>query len=92
MIAFVKSFSRLVAKQNIRANCISPGNVFIEDGLWDRKMKENPNKAKSYLEKNVPLNCFVDVKDIVQAILFLENSQTVTGANFVIDAGQTIGY
>ena len=52
-LSFIESLnspSRIVAKQNIRANCLFPGNVVVEGGLWNRKMQEPPTKIKMYLE------------------------------------------
>ena len=55
-------------------------------------MNESSESTLSYIKNKVPMNCFVDVKDIVQAIFFLENAQTVTGSNLIVDAGQTTCY
>jgi 3-oxoacyl-[acyl-carrier protein] reductase len=89
LLTYMKSLSRHCAQDNIRVNCISPGNVFIEGGLWDNKLKENERSVKNYIKENVPMNTFVNGEDIAKTVLFLENNSSITGENIVVDAGQT---
>ena len=88
LLTYMKSLSRYCAKDQIRVNCISPGNVLIENGLWDRKLKENEQAIRSYIEKNVPLNTFVSGLEIAETVLFLEKNKSITGENIVVDGGQ----
>ena len=85
----MKSLSRHCAKDNIRVNCISPGNVFIKDGLWDNKLKENEKQVKNYIKESVPMDTFVQGIDIAKTVLFLEQNGSITGENIIVDAGQT---
>ena len=47
LISFVKNQSKVLAKNNIRINCVSPGNIFFKNGNWDHKIK---NDKKKFLE------------------------------------------
>jgi 3-oxoacyl-[acyl-carrier protein] reductase len=88
LLSFSKSLSDKLAKYNIRVNCISPGNVMFKRSTWDMKIKENKKFVKKYIYENVPLNKFAKPKDISKAVLFLENSDFITGINLVVDGGQ----
>jgi 3-oxoacyl-[acyl-carrier protein] reductase len=88
LLSFSKSLSNQVAKYNIRVNSISPGNVMFSGSTWDSKIKKDKKFVLDYIEKNVPLNNFVKPKDIAKAVLFLENSDFITGSNLIIDGGQ----
>lgn len=88
LLSFAKSLSNDVAKLNIRVNSISPGNVMFEGSTWDNKIKDNPQFVKDYIENNVPLNTFATPKDIAKTVMYLENSNFVTGTNIVVDGGQ----
>ena len=89
LIMAMKSLSRKVANQNIRVNCISPGNVFCENGIWDRKLQENRKDTENYIHNNVPLNKFINPEEIAETVLFLEKNSSITGSNIIVDAGQT---
>ncbi len=89
LLAYMKSLSRHCAKDNIRVNGISPGNVLIKDGLWDHKLKEDEQSVRKYIQQHVPLNDFVSGENIGKTVLFLESNRSITGENIVVDAGQS---
>ena len=93
LLAYTKSLSVRLAKQKIRVNLVSPGNIYFPGGNWDKKQRSNPNDVKDMLEKKVPLQMFGKPEDIGNAIAFLLSSRArfITGANIVVDGGQTIG-
>jgi len=88
LISFVKLFSHAVAKDGIRVNCISPGNVMFDGSTWDQKMKTDPKKVSTYIQSQVPLNTFIDPMEIGKTVLYLESCQSITGETIVVDAGQ----
>ena len=70
---------------------VSPGNIIFPGGNWDKKQKSNPNEIKKMLERNVPLGTFGTPEDIGNIVAFLVSKRAsfITGANFVVDGGQT---
>jgi 3-oxoacyl-[acyl-carrier protein] reductase len=88
LLAFSKNLSNEVAKLHIRVNSVSPGNVIFDGSTWDDKIKKNKEVVDEYIEKNVPLNGFATPQDIAKAVIFLEESGFVTGANIIVDGGQ----
>ena len=82
--------SKLIAKNNIRINSISPGNILFPDSTWDIKLKNNKKQTTDYIENNVPLQKFGKPENISNLVLFLSSnlSDFTTGSNFVLDGGQ----
>jgi 3-oxoacyl-[acyl-carrier protein] reductase len=91
--ATVKGLSRPLAKLGIRINAVSPGNILAPGGTWDRKLQENPQAVEAMLLRDVPLQCLGKPEWIADAVCFLASSraQFITGANLVVDGGQTRG-
>ena len=90
IIAFSKSLSHRLAP-NVRVNVVSPGNIWIKNGSWDVKMKENPEKVSTMLNEKVPLRRFGLPEEVCDLVLFLSSTRAafITGGCFVIDGGQT---
>jgi len=90
LISFVKNQSKVLAKNNIRINCVSPGNILFKNGNWDNKIKNDKKKVYKYIKDNVPLNKFGTPKNIADIVMFLssELSSFTTGTNIVVDGGQ----
>lgn len=88
---YVKNISKLIAKDNIRINSISPGNIIFPGSTWDEKIQNDKSKTTQYIKANVPLQKFGQVQNITEMVLFLssEMSNFTTGSNFVIDGGQS---
>ena len=91
LMTYTKSLSRKLAKKKIRVNMVSPGNILFPEGNWDKKQKKDPDKIQKMLEERVPLKMFGSPEDIGNAVAFLLSSKArfITGANFVVDGGQT---
>lgn len=89
---YLKSLSHYLSFLGVKINVISPGNIFFDGSVWDKKMKKNKKATKDLIKKTVPLNKFGSVNDITSMVSYLvsKKSEFITGANFVIDGGQTI--
>jgi len=75
----------------VRVNLVVPGNVLTEHSIWQRRMIEDPKSLEIYLRGNVPLKRLADSQEIARLIDYLSSDAAsfITGANFVIDGGQT---
>jgi len=91
LLSYLKYTSRMVAQDGIRMNAISPGNILFEGGAWNKKLKENPKEVRGYIQDNVPLQRFGLPEDVGSLACYLASDEAlfVTGANFIIDGGQT---
>jgi NAD(P)-dependent dehydrogenase (short-subunit alcohol dehydrogenase family) len=81
IISMTKYFATYFSKDNIRANCISPGGIF--DG-------QDKAFVKKYT-KLTPLKRMGEPVDIIGMTLFLASdaSAYITGQNLVVDGGWT---
>ena len=73
-----------------RANCLSPGKIFFEDGVWDRRRREEPERFQAALARN-PTGRMGTPEEVADAVGFLASpiSGFTTGANLVVDGGLT---
>jgi NAD(P)-dependent dehydrogenase (short-subunit alcohol dehydrogenase family) len=80
--AVTRSLAMEYAKHNIRVNAVAPGVV-------DTPMhKDNP---KEFLKSLQPLGGISDVKDIVEAVVYLTEAKQVTGEVLHVDGGAHVG-
>lgn len=91
--SFTKTLSHKLAP-DVRVNAVAPGNIWIENGTWDLKQKENPEAVQKMLNEKVPLNRFGSPQEVADLVLYLSSKKAsfITGSCFVIDGGQTISF
>ena len=91
LLSYMKNTAHLVAPHGIRMNAVSPGNIYFKGGTWDMKMKENPDWVANYIDESVPLQSFGKPGDIADIVCFLASDRAsfITGANIIVDGGQT---
>lgn len=88
---YVKVISKKLAKKGIMINNIAPGNIWFKGSVWEKKMKKNKKMTQKYIKKNVPINSFGKINDILIICNSLINSENlfITGQTFIVDGGQT---
>jgi len=93
LISFGKALSHRMAP-DVRVNVVAPGNILVENGMWDKKMKENSEQITLMLEQKVPLKRFGHPEEISNLVLFLSSNKAafITGGCFVVDGGQTVSF
>jgi NAD(P)-dependent dehydrogenase (short-subunit alcohol dehydrogenase family) len=80
--AATRSLAMEYAKQGIRVNAVAPGEV-------DTPMHKNG--SKDFLKTLQPMGQISDVKDIVDAIVYLTEAHQVTGEVLHVDGGAHVG-
>jgi len=80
--AVTRSLAMEYAKQGIRVNAVAPGEV-------DTPMHKND--PKDFLKTLQPMGQISDVKDIVDAIVYLTEARQVTGEVLHVDGGAHVG-
>jgi 3-oxoacyl-[acyl-carrier protein] reductase len=90
LINWVAQLAIELAPMGIRANAVSPGPIYIEDGSWGFIEK----RAPQYFEENVahhPSGRMGTPEEVANVVAFLASpaSSWVTGDNVVVDGGFT---
>ncbi|MGO9544714.1 MAG: SDR family NAD(P)-dependent oxidoreductase [Rhodomicrobium sp.] len=80
--AVTRSLAMEYAKQGIRVNAVAPGTV-------DTPMHKG--QPKDVLETLQPMGQIIEVKDIVDAIVYLTEAHQVTGEVLHVDGGAHVG-
>ena len=89
---FMKTMAVRYAKQGLRFNVVSPGNVLFEGSVWDEKLNTDKAEVASYIDQQVPLSKFIDPQEIAGAVSFLAgyNGRNITGVVLPVDGGQSL--
>ena len=78
VIGFTKALAKELAPSNIRVNCVAPGII-------DTRMNEVFDKEA--LENEVPLGRLGTPDEVARAVLFLAQSEYITGETLNINGG-----
>ena len=90
IVPYVKGLARNLAAKNVRANLVSPGNVYFKDGVWGTVERNNPDLFKSMIARN-PTGRMGTPKEVADAVVFLASPRAsfITGTNLIIDGALT---
>ena len=80
--ALTKSLAIEVAKRGVRVNAVAPGNI---------NTPMHPQATHDSLARTHPLGRIGEVKEIVDAVLYLESASFVTGEVLHVDGGAAAG-
>jgi len=90
IIPYVKGLARNLAAKGIRANLVSPGNVYFKGGVWNIVEERNPEMFQSMLARN-PTGRMGTPDEVANAVVFLASPRAsfITGTNLIIDGALT---
>jgi NAD(P)-dependent dehydrogenase (short-subunit alcohol dehydrogenase family) len=90
LLPYVKALARNLAPKNIRANMVSPGNVYFNGGVWSILEQNDPALFKTMLERN-PMGRMGTPAEVANAVVFLASPRAsfITGTNLIVDGALT---
>jgi 3-oxoacyl-[acyl-carrier protein] reductase len=90
IVPYVKGLARNLAAKNVRANLVSPGNVYFKGGVWNIAEERNPDFFKSMIARN-PTGRMGTPQEVANAVVFLASPRAsfITGTNLIIDGALT---
>jgi 3-oxoacyl-[acyl-carrier protein] reductase len=92
IVHYMAQLAHTLAPKGVRANTVSPGNIYIEDGVWGGIEKNSPELFKDQLAKN-PMGRMGKGEEIADSVLFLasERASFVSGTNLTVDGALCTG-
>lgn len=90
LINYVSQLSQEYMADGIRANCVSPGPIFLEGGSWDWIKANMPDYYAANRDHH-PSKRFGSALEVANVVAFLGSAAAtwVTGQNVVVDGGFT---
>lgn len=89
-VHYIKSLAHELAPRGIRANTVSPGTIYFEDGVWGQVERDDPDAFQHAIGRN-PTGRMGSPREIANAVVFLASpaASFVYGANLVVDGALT---
>lgn len=90
LIPYVKALARNLASKGVRANMVSPGNVYFKGGVWNKVEDSNPDVFHTMLSRN-PMGRMGTPQEVADAVVFLASPRAsfISGTNLIIDGALT---
>ena len=90
LVPYVKALARNLAAKNIRANMVSPGNVYFKGGVWNILEQSNPALFQTMVGRN-PMGRMGTPAEVASAVVFLASPRAsfITGTNLIVDGALT---
>ena len=87
-----KTMAELLAPNNIRINCVAPGSIFFEGGVWDDVKRQDPVMYDSVVA-GVPFGRLGRPEEVADAVVFMASPRAswISGTNLVVDGVQHKG-
>ncbi|MBY6038384.1 SDR family oxidoreductase [Fictibacillus nanhaiensis] len=91
LISFTKSFGDEVISKGIRVNGIAPGSILHETGNWKKRLEQDPDKIKAFVEEHISAGRFGTVEEVANVAVFLASKKAswVVGSTLNVDGGQS---
>jgi len=92
LVHYAQGQAYKLAPMGIRANTVSPGNVYFKGGIWENIEENNKELFDQALGLN-PTGRMATPEEIARGVVFLASpaSSFTTGTNLVIDGALTKG-
>jgi 3-oxoacyl-[acyl-carrier protein] reductase len=90
LVPYVKALARNLAAKGVRANMVSPGNVYFKGGVWNAVEENSPEVFETMLSRN-PMGRMGTPQEVANAVVFLASPRAsfITGTNLIIDGALT---
>lgn len=87
--AYVKSISKIYAKEGIRINCILPGVMINKGKFWDKIKTKSPKQFQNFVKLNYPSGKVGELDDVANLILFAASTKVnfLNGSLIQVDGG-----
>ena len=86
LIHYTSQLAHTLAAKGVRANTVSPGNIYIADGVWGGVEKGDPQLFREQMAKN-PMGRMGKPEEVANTVVFVasEKASFISGSNLVVD-------
>jgi 3-oxoacyl-[acyl-carrier protein] reductase len=90
-ISLAKAMASDLAKDGIRVLSVAPGSTLFPGGSWERRVRDDPDGMRAFVERELPWGRFGTVDEIADVVAFLVSPRAswVVGTSVVVDGGQS---
>ena len=90
LLFYIKTLANQVAKKNIRANIVSPGSIYFDDGVWGMAKRNMPERYEHVLNLN-PMGRMGTPEEVARVVAFVASpaASFMAGSNVVVDGAIT---
>ncbi len=90
LISYISGLSTNLGAKGIRANTVSPGAIYFEGGVWDKRKREAPDSYAAAVARN-PLGRLGTPEEVAAAVVFLASpaASYISGTNLIVDGAAT---
>lgn len=91
LIEYTQTQALALAKKRIRVNCIAPGSIYFEGGVWDTARQKNPALYERILS-GIPSGRYGTPEEVANVATFLASDAAswVTGQTIAVCGGQSL--
>lgn len=92
LVHYMAQLAHTQAPHGVRANTVSPGNIYIEDGVWGRHERDDKELFDRQMKLN-PMGRMGRAEEIADAVIFLASRKAsfISGTNLVVDGALCTG-
>lgn len=90
LLFYMKTLANQLARKNIRANLVSPGSIYFEDGVWGMAKRHAPERYEHVLKRN-PMRRMGTPEEVARVVAFVASpaASFMAGSNVVVDGAIT---
>jgi 3-oxoacyl-[acyl-carrier protein] reductase len=90
IISYMSSLSTVHGSRGVRANTVSPGAIYFEGGVWDKRKRETPDVYANAVARS-PMKRLGTPEEVANGVVFLASpaASYISGANLIVDGAAT---
>lgn len=92
LLHYTSQLGHALAREGVRANSVSPGNIYVEDGFWGQAERGMPELFARQKAEN-PMGRMGRPEEVADAVVWLasERASFVSGTNLLVDGAVSPG-
>lgn len=89
---YISQLAHRLAPDGVRANSVSPGNIYVEDGIWGDIERKQPEFFAEQVKAN-PMGRMGKPQEVADAVVWLASDRAsfVSGTNLLVDGAVSPG-